>query len=383
MVAKEEDAEALQGVKDENPAMLEEEDEGDTRCICSETDPPDDSGLYIQCEQCSVWQHGFCVGITEGEDSAPDKYWCEQCRPDLHTLYKTELGEPRSVYKPVHQSRRQNRRPRREDASSADNNTEVEEPAKPEITKPEPAEDPKPRKRHQRRKDSAADTPVAIQSSSRRGSDEDRRSLDRRRATSSAREEKQYQLMLEKALKESRRTSHHEEDSEVPTLPLVADEQTALAEQAVVESDAQLPPKKRLKPTSPVTSSEDESRRRTKRGPQRKARNTGRANSSNGNSSGASDIGINRPIKPRLPTQRTTVNEMRRRVNAILEFISRTQVELSQDQIEKQQLTEFVENQEFINKVDLIYRNYDESLKMMDDLTRKLLIWEKRYALDQ
>ena len=54
----------------------EEEEDGETRCICGEIDPPDDSGLYIQCENCSVWQHGYCVGITEGEDSSLDKYWC-------------------------------------------------------------------------------------------------------------------------------------------------------------------------------------------------------------------------------------------------------------------------------------------------------------------
>ncbi|CAR30242.1 Cti6p [Lachancea thermotolerans CBS 6340] len=389
--AKQDEVAAPQEVKAEDVPKADEEDEeeeGETRCVCGEVDPPDDSGLYIQCEECSVWQHGFCVGITEGEDSAPDKYWCERCRPDLHHLYDTDLGEHRSAYQPVQQNKRQNRRLRREDVPSVESGVEDEEAVKSESSKTSlPAEAPKPRKRHQRRKDSASGLPTTIQGG-RRDSNEDRRSLDRRRATSSAREEKQYQLMLEKALKESRRTSQHGDESDVPVLPDGIHGKHEADEEAVIETEASEPPKKRSKLNTPSgtppTSSEDETRRRGKRGPQRKLKSRSNSRpSSNDNNCNGSDIGINKPIKPRIPTQRTSINEMRRRVSAILEFISRTQVELSQDQIEKQQLTEFVENEDFIKKVDSIYSNYDESLKMMDDLTRKLLLWEKKYALDQ
>ncbi|SCU99236.1 LANO_0F01222g1_1 [Lachancea nothofagi CBS 11611] len=392
----------------------EEEEEGDTRCICGETDPPDESGLYIQCEECSVWQHGFCVGITEGEGSAPDKYWCEQCRADLHSLYTTEAGQRRSVYKPAQHSKRQNRRSRKDDdlspnevESAPSGNGSGRAPSIPHVASIDPQdatvklesqqkgdvhpEDPKPRKKQQRRKD--ADHEQMIHG--RRDSEEERRSLDRRRATSSAREEKQYQLMLEKALKESRRTSQADDELE----PHIFTEEK-ITEEAELETTVankpellEEPPKKRAKPNnngnSPpgisMTSSEEESKRKSKRGGPRKlkSRTSSRASSSNGNSSNTSEIGISKPIKPRLPTQRTSVNEMRRRVGAILEFISRTQFELSEDQIEKQKLTEFVENQDFVKKVDLIYSNFDESLKMMDDLTRKLLVWEKKYAIDQ
>ena len=80
-----------------------DEDAGDeediTRCICGQQEYPgpplseafsgvdaqgdDAGGLFIQCDGCSVWQHGGCVGIIE-ESQSPDKYYCEVCRPKLH-----------------------------------------------------------------------------------------------------------------------------------------------------------------------------------------------------------------------------------------------------------------------------------------------------------
>lgn len=47
--------------------------------------------LFIQCDSCKVWQHGGCVGIME-ESSCPDEYYCEQCRPEYHSLGKSTIG---------------------------------------------------------------------------------------------------------------------------------------------------------------------------------------------------------------------------------------------------------------------------------------------------
>lgn len=47
--------------------------------------PEDAGGLFIQCDECHVWQHGGCVGIMQ-EDHSPDNYYCERCRKDLHRL---------------------------------------------------------------------------------------------------------------------------------------------------------------------------------------------------------------------------------------------------------------------------------------------------------
>ena len=141
-------------------------------------------------------------------------------------------------------------------------------------------------------------------------------------------------------------------------------------------------------PLTSISSSEDDSRKASSRGskrvskPARKGNRTRRSNTSSDTNQNrrSADIGTDKPVKPRLPPQRTSLNEMRRRVSAILEFISRTQWELSEDQSDREEFVRFVENQHFVEKVDTIYNGYKESLSMMDDLTRELLLWEKKYS---
>ncbi len=90
------------------------EDEETTRCICGYPDYPgppvdhtlpkrsqppstaddagdDRGGLFIQCDDCQVWQHGGCVSLME-EAEVPDNYYCEECKPDLHELLKSPNG---------------------------------------------------------------------------------------------------------------------------------------------------------------------------------------------------------------------------------------------------------------------------------------------------
>lgn len=79
-----------------------------TRCICGQQDYPgpplseafaglsdaqiEDAGeLFVMCDGCSVWQHGGCVGIV-AENSTPEKYFCEQCRPKQHALGTDSRG---------------------------------------------------------------------------------------------------------------------------------------------------------------------------------------------------------------------------------------------------------------------------------------------------
>lgn len=74
-----------------------------TRCICGHQDYPgpplsednksraeavsdDAGGLFIQCDKCSVWQHGGCVGIMD-EDKTPEDYFCELCEKRLHQVF--------------------------------------------------------------------------------------------------------------------------------------------------------------------------------------------------------------------------------------------------------------------------------------------------------
>ncbi|KAH7108342.1 hypothetical protein BKA62DRAFT_681889 [Auriculariales sp. MPI-PUGE-AT-0066] len=60
----------------------EHEGEGsETRCPCGSA--LEDIGWMIQCEKCKTWQHGPCMGYAE-EPDAPEHYYCELCRPDMH-----------------------------------------------------------------------------------------------------------------------------------------------------------------------------------------------------------------------------------------------------------------------------------------------------------
>ncbi|OAV93316.1 hypothetical protein PTTG_10352 [Puccinia triticina 1-1 BBBD Race 1] len=48
----------------------------------------------FQCDKCSVWQHGPCVGLYA---EFPGDYFCEKCRPDLHTTgqyQKSTIHQP-------------------------------------------------------------------------------------------------------------------------------------------------------------------------------------------------------------------------------------------------------------------------------------------------
>ncbi|RMZ78624.1 hypothetical protein DV738_g3834, partial [Chaetothyriales sp. CBS 135597] len=103
-------------VDDDEDAVEEEV----TRCICGQIDypgpsdplrqmvkgqPPEEFGdelgsFFVCCDKCSVWQHGGCVGLTN-EDTLPDEYYCEQCKPELHKLIRGANGSKISLYRPV------------------------------------------------------------------------------------------------------------------------------------------------------------------------------------------------------------------------------------------------------------------------------------------
>ncbi|KAH8988090.1 hypothetical protein EDB92DRAFT_1079801 [Lactarius akahatsu] len=77
---------------------VEEEEQGVTRCVCGNAGDDEESAgeFFVQCETCNVWQHGQCMGIRSEDAVKEDHYYCEQCRPDLHTeLLKRLAKRPR------------------------------------------------------------------------------------------------------------------------------------------------------------------------------------------------------------------------------------------------------------------------------------------------
>ncbi|KEP53418.1 chitin synthase [Rhizoctonia solani 123E] len=74
----------------------DEDEEGSvTRCVCG-SDEEDMGNFMIQCEQCSVWQHGVCMGVANVDES-PEHYYCEQCKPENHTVLLRKGKYPKPV----------------------------------------------------------------------------------------------------------------------------------------------------------------------------------------------------------------------------------------------------------------------------------------------
>jgi PHD-finger len=51
----------------------------------------DTGNFFIQCDNCQVWQHGGCVGLLD-ESMSPDEYFCEECKPEFHKMYRNSNG---------------------------------------------------------------------------------------------------------------------------------------------------------------------------------------------------------------------------------------------------------------------------------------------------
>lgn len=87
---------------DEGGVSAGDEVEEVTRCICGNTDLQvegnlEDNGLFVQCDNCLVWQHGYCVGLLT-DSQMPETYHCELCRPDLHRVIQRARRPRMSKY---------------------------------------------------------------------------------------------------------------------------------------------------------------------------------------------------------------------------------------------------------------------------------------------
>ncbi|KAI8981016.1 hypothetical protein BDB01DRAFT_179881 [Pilobolus umbonatus] len=64
-----------------------------TRCVCGETY---NVGLMVQCDKCEVWQHCECMGLEEPD--IPDHYYCEECKPENHSMNRQMNGRVKRQY---------------------------------------------------------------------------------------------------------------------------------------------------------------------------------------------------------------------------------------------------------------------------------------------
>ncbi|KAK6540888.1 hypothetical protein TWF694_008271 [Orbilia ellipsospora] len=341
-----------------------EEEEGETRCVCglkeyqggsddSHTDLTD--GLFIQCDQCHVWQHGLCVGIRD-KALAPDNYFCEQCKPENHTLYEKKGGRTYSTYigfgpervdtSKDHPTKRRSTMNSRDAAYDEQILNQVIEQSRLDDKKSISGRS---RKRgtsetsdeHHTKRQRTSDSPEKIESNHTMDDSTDRNSNGSRKArngraapTPSAPAHPSTQSGSKRASGRSRgERDNRRDESEQSEEPPRPTRNTATSTKAEEPLPVISTP---LLEVSETPSMHKRISRQRRRGGTRNNRtsedpgeNSSHAMARDVSAQGTDTNGVHdRPAKPRLPNSRTTIQEMRRRVTGISDFIAKQQVEM-------------------------------------------------------
>lgn len=343
---------------------LDEEQEV-TRCICGQEEvntqgiKPDlqkllmdeyqikiDQGLFIQCDKCSVWQHGYCVGLFINED-VPEKYWCEICKPDLHIfIYDSNDDNARSLYKPVNDKRKTLLI---ENSISQEANNKKRKAKRQAQQNASPSSDKHPRK-ERRHHDNSYDE--QLQQALRESAKESGILYDT------------------KPGKTKRKKSEEPSDSNKKPKPEADEDQSNVEDN---EENVEQKEENKLK-KSKIKSKNS------------KSKNAKSAANSTENSSLAplsKDELINQASKPRYVNEKSSIYELRKRTGAILEWLGRSQLELEEEKVNKIELFSYKDkmdlNQQQIDN-DKVINNFNENLHQMEALTEKILGWEQKYG---
>lgn len=440
---------------DEADALLDEEAEV-TRCVCGrdELTPLQtnaqllqllqleygikvDLGLFIQCDKCLVWQHGYCVGLFMNDD-VPDKYWCEMCRPEMHVVVEelaTGSRPSRTLYKPVNEKRRAllnwtggRHRADRERSSAVKHEVAAEN--------------------HLDARGSGsgagagAGAGTGAGTSSGGAAPDDGTVGEQSEGTATVRKDRRhaegYDEQLEKALRESakesgvplsdiegrtsrkRRAASGKEESSGGE----DDKNTTTAAGGLrkLSPDLLLPastssrvgsPTKRRRgvaaagaDSKPVVSSDNDDR--AAHSQDTNASSATSAPTTAGTSGGSSSTGTkgrgrgkskagtpaansapaptkeeltSQPSKPRFVNPKSSIYELRKRTGAILEWLGRLQLELEEEKSHKVELFLYHENDnEAKREQPDITGKYDHNLRLMEQLTEKILNWEQKFG---
>ncbi|KAH3686038.1 hypothetical protein WICPIJ_003038 [Wickerhamomyces pijperi] len=401
-----------------HPAEAQEEEEEDvleeiTRCICGVQEPPDESGLYIQCEKCSVWQHGHCVSIYD-DALVPDKYWCEKCKPDLHQFVISPVGK-RTKYLPAQPKENKRKGGKRTVSGS---HAKAESTATTEDVKEEDEgqeQEPARKKRgvQRTREEILYDARVQRAIEESKKDIEKQESIEtipkrggsrRSRKTEEEVEDDGYDSKIhddklddshseakKEDLKTTGETANDQENTgEDHHNKTTADRHAKDNKDDLIRSDSANSNGATKKGYSSESNNDSVDTSVTSKPKRATKRGNGKSLSSNTSVSSnhsrksphkEEEIDFNKPTKPRLPQQKSSMNDLRKRVSAIFEFIGRTQVELAnEDTKEQDEFTKFVEDDESKLKINQIYEQSNESLRYMDSITGKLLAWEKKFG---
>lgn len=325
-----------------DPYDVEADDEVDdelevTRCVChqdeldalsiddavvealKEYEVKIDPGLFIQCDKCLVWQHGYCVGLFTNDD-VPDKYWCEQCKPDLHQLVKVEGELIRTLYKPVNKDR----------AKLFE--TEEEAPAPPKQSRKRgggTALPPPKRKRHYEDYD------------------------------------EQLQRALRESAKEVGMTETGDGNEEAPPAPLA----TLVKEETPAESnDGEDTDKLTKRPRKPRARPKKQKTPPVEAKPQQSPQFT------------RAEL-LSQLSRPRYVADALSIYELRKRIGAILEWLGRSQLELEEERLHKIELFNYKENDDLNDDLSAkVIGDFNDNLKLMESLTEQILLWEQKFG---
>ncbi|KAK6457765.1 uncharacterized protein RJT20DRAFT_26384 [Scheffersomyces xylosifermentans] len=395
---------------------IEDDEQEVTRCICEqdELNPSTvnqqlsdvlhkeysikiDQGLFIQCDKCSVWQHGYCVGLFTN-DEVPDKYWCELCKPDLHVFIYESNEVVRSLYKPVNDKRKK---------------LSLESLAAGQSMQPKPS-------RQRSKRSSSANSSINESQSSSNGNNKNGRK-ERRHLDES------YDEQLQKALRESAKESGVKVDSEAAAAKKAAASHDNSGNNSSTSattstrrrnksdsSDESQAKKTKIEVTAPVESdngeqeastieedndeeskSKYETRRTKARGRGVKAKKKASASTGSTSTNKTENDGptqgatkeelINQPSKPRYVSEKSSIYELRKRTGAILEWLGRSQLELEDEKSNKIELFSFkekidVEQQVIDEEGNKVIVAFDENLRLMEKLTESILTWEQKFG---
>jgi hypothetical protein len=326
-----------------------------------------DLGLFIQCDECSVWQHGYCVGLFTDAD-VPDKYWCERCRPELHVAVPAER---RTLYRLANETRTKLLEMSGLGAGAAAAPSHA-------ATRRSPSAD------HETRSSGRKDR--------RRGSfDEDLEKALRESARESAREAREGSDARKRRVKEEDAASKRRRgaaSADATDANDTANESEAAATARSEVSDGDLKPSTATSATSAGSADAASSSAKPRQAaPKRsKARSKSRASTPAGpggslgpqaSETPTKEALASQPSKPRFVSAKSSIYELRKRTGAILEWLGRLQLELEEEKALKVELFLY---QEGDSKQGEITASYDRNLALMAALTEKILGWEQKFG---
>lgn len=284
-----------------------------------------DLGLFIQCDKCLVWQHGYCVGLFTDND-VPDKYWCELCKPEIHVFVYENNEEVRTLYKPVNDKRKK---------------LHLDEGLR--SKRQSPTADSKPHRKERRHYDDTYDE--QLQKALRELAKESGIVLDEVKPEDD-----------EERLVRPKRRGRDDSASEVEVKKKSESEREEPAEEPK-------PKPKKAKPSKPA-----------KKKPEKKDE-----------PQLSKEELINQSSRPRYVNDKLTIYELRKRTGAILEWLGRSQLELQEEKLEKEELfsyREVTQGEEFRlrEQSKRIVDTFNENLTSMEKLTEGILAWEEKYG---